>query len=397
MSSLLNFTGKKRTITIGELQTAYNIGNKLLAINLLFSDNTIFATGNDLCNFLGDYTSSTYICNDTVSSENDFIATLQNYWDIRKTAYEKINKAIISEYNPIENYSLTEVVKRKMSEEGTKTGTETLTQIGTDTVTKTGNDLFEKTGNEKLQQSGTDTLTKTGDVKIVNTNDTTNTTTGTDTTTETRSESKKETIKGNDSTTNNKTVIAGISTTTTNAATTVTSTNSVSAYDVDTLSEHDKNVTNAGETSQTVTNSGQDATKEDGTFATEKTITDTNGIDTDTTLTHNVTVANNQNISDTTTHNTTDTNTKDLTDTTTYNTSNKTTYNTVDTNSKDNTDTTTYDVNNNNVTTDDSTLTRSGNIGVTTSQQMIESEYTLRLKRSLIELFVTEFIRNYCF
>lgn len=397
MPNLLNFTGKKSAITIGELQTSYNVGNKLLSINLLFSDNTIFARGNDLCSLFGDYTMSTYICNDRLSPENDFISTLQNYWNIRKTAYEKINKAIISEYNPIENYNFKEVVKRKMSEEGTKTGTETLTQIGTDTVTKTGNDLLEKTGNEKLQQAGTDTFAKTGDVKVVNKNEATNTTTGTDTTTETVNENKSETIKGTDNTTNNKTVIAGISTVTANAATTVTSTNSVSAYDVDALSEHDKNVTNAGETSQTVTNSGQDATKENGTFATEKTITDKNGIDTDTTLTHNVTVADVQNISDTTTHNTTDTNTKDLTDTTTYNTSNKTTYNTIDTNSKDNTDTTTYDVNNNNVTTDDSTLTRTGNIGVTTSQQMIESEYTLRLKYSLIELFVTEFIRNYCF
>ena len=397
MPNLLNFTGKKSSITIGELQTTYDVGNKLLLLNLLFSDNTIFASGNDLCSLFGDYTMSTYICNDSLSPESDFIATLQNYWNIRKMAYEKINKAIISEYNPIDNYNLTEVVKRKMSEEGTKTGTETLMQTGTDTVTKTGNDLLEKTGNEKLQQAGTDTFTKTGDVKVVNKNDSTNTTTGTDTTTETRNESKTETIKGKDSTTNNKTVIAGISTVTSNAATTVTSTNSVSAYDVATLSEHDKNVTNAGETSQTVTNSGQDATKEDGTFATEKTITDTNGIDTDTTLTHNVTVADVQNISDITTHNTTDTNTKALTDTTTYDTSNKMSYNTIDTSSKDNTDTTTYDINNNNVTTDDSTLTRSGNIGVTTSQQMIESEYTLRLKYSLIELFVTEFIRNYCF
>lgn len=397
MSNLLNFTGKKIFLTIGNLQTDYDIGNKLLSINLLFSDNTIFASGNDLCMFLGDYTMSTYICNTISSPESDFILTLQNYWNIRRNAYEKINKAILSEYNPIDNYSLTEIVKRKMSEEGKKTGTEILKQKGVDTLTKTGNDLLEKTGNEKLAQTGTDTITKTGDVKIVNKNDSTNKTKGSDTTTETKSENKTETIKGTDNTTNNKTMIAGIETVTANEATTVTSTNSVSAYDTSELQEHDKNVTNAGATKQTVTNSGQDATKEDGTFKTEKTITDTSGIDTDTTLKHDITVTDVQNITDTTTHNTTDTNTKNITDTTTYAVNNKTTYNTIDTNNRDNTDSTTYNINNDNNTTEDSTLTRSGNIGVTTSQQMIESEYILRLKYSLIELFVTEFIRNYCF
>ena len=55
------------------------------------------------------------------------------------------------------------------------------------------------------------------------------------------------------------------------------------------------------------------------------------------------------------------------------------------------------DKNVDNTTTYDTILTRVGNIGVTTSQQMIESEYVLRLKHSLIELFLTEFIRNYCF
>lgn len=42
------------------------------------------------------------------------------------------------------------------------------------------------------------------------------------------------------------------------------------------------------------------------------------------------------------------------------------------------------------------TFSRSGNIGVTTSQQMLESEYALRFKRNLVEVFLLEFLRSYC-
>lgn len=41
-------------------------------------------------------------------------------------------------------------------------------------------------------------------------------------------------------------------------------------------------------------------------------------------------------------------------------------------------------------------LTRSGNIGVTTSQQMLQSEITLRMTDSMLEDFVIRFIGKYC-
>lgn len=290
MANLLNYSGVKSLITIGEMQVSDSLGSKLLDIRLTFGDTSVFATGNDLCMFLGDYTMSTYVYNQgSVSPSNDFITTLNRYWDMRKAEYEKIKTAITAEYNPINNYSMEE----------THTGTDSTTNVhsGTDTTTDT--------------HTGTDTLAKTGNI-----------------------ENAKGTTQTN---------TAGITATTTNAAAEITSVNQVSAYDSNDFANHDKNTTLTPETTQTVANSGSDTIAYSG--------------------------------KDTTTNN--------LTDTTTYNSTQESSI--------------THGHNIDNTTTYDTLLTRVGNIGVTTSQQMIESEYILRLKHSLIELFLTEFIRNYCF
>lgn len=290
MSNLLNYSGVKTLTTIGDMQVDDGLGEILLNTNLKFSDNSIFATGNDLCMFFGDYTMSTYVYNNSgISPSSDFVSTLLHYWDIRKSEYEKIKNAIIAEYNPINNYS--------MEEKHTGTDTTASKNSGTDITTDT--------------HTGTDTFSKTGSI-----------------------ENAKGTTQTN---------TAGITTTTTNGAVEVNSINLVSAYDSNDFTNHDKNTTTSGENTQKVVNSGNDTIAYSG--------------------------------KDTTTNN--------LTDTTTYNNTNESSIkygHTID-----------------NTTTYDTLLKRVGNIGVTTSQQMIESEYVLRLKHSLIELFLTEFIRNYCF
>lgn len=290
MANLLNYSGEKTLISIGDMQVKDSLGSKLLAVTLTFNDNSVFATGNDLCMFFGDYTMLTYVYNQgSISPASDFLSTLQRYWDIRKSEYEKIKTAITAEYNPINNYS--------MEEKHTGTDTTASKNSGTDITTDT--------------HTGMDTLAKTGNV-----------------------ENAKGTTQTN---------TAGIATTTINEAAEITSVNQVSAYDSNDFTNHDKNTTSTPKTTQTITNSGADSITYGG--------------------------------KDTTTNN--------LTDTTTYN-------NTMESNIK-------YGHNVDNTTTYDTILTRVGNIGVTTSQQMIESEYVLRLKHSLIELFLTEFIRNYCF
>lgn len=290
MANLLNYSGEKSLITIGEMQVNDGLGAKLLETSLTFDDTTMFASGNDLCLFLGDYTMSTYVFNQgSISPSSDFIATLTRYWNMRKVEYEKIKNAIMAEYNPINNYS--------MEEKHTGTDTTASKNSGTDITTDT--------------HTGTDTLAKTGNI-----------------------ENAKGTTQTN---------TAGITATTTNVAAEITSVNQVSAYDSNDFANHDKNITSTPETKQTVANSGADTIAYSGK----------------------------------------DTVTNNLTDTTTYNTTQESSIK--------------HGHNIDNTTTYDTLLTRVGNIGVTTSQQMIESEYILRLKHSLIELFLTEFIRNYCF
>lgn len=290
MANLLNYTGEKSPITIGDMQISDSLGTKLLANSLTFADASVFASGNDLCMFFGDYTMTTYVYNHgSISPSSDFITTLNRYWNIRKEEYEKIKNAIMAEYNPINNYS--------MEERHTGTDTTESKNSGTDTTTDT--------------HTGTDTLAKTGNI-----------------------ENAKGTTQTN---------TAGITATTTNAAAEITSVNQVSAYDSNDFINHDKNTTSTPETTQTVANSGADTIEYSGK----------------------------------------DTVTNNLTDTTTYNTTQESSIK--------------HGHNIDNTTTYDTLLTRVGNIGVTTSQQMIESEYILRLKHSLIELFLTEFIRNYCF
>lgn len=290
MANLLNYIGGKSLITLGDMQVTDSLGTKLLATNLTFADASVFALGNDLCMFFGDYAMSTYVYNQgSISPSSDFITTLTKYWDIRKSEYEKIKNAILAEYNPINNYN--------MEEKHTGTDTTASKNSGTDTTTDT--------------HTGTDTLAKTGNIENAKGTTLTNT--------------------------------AGITATTTNAAAEITSVNQVSAYDSNDFANHDKNTTSTPETTQTVANSGADTIAYSG--------------------------------KDTTTNN--------LTDTTTYNSTQESSI--------------THGHNIDNTTTYDTLLTRVGNIGVTTSQQMIESEYILRLKHSLLELFLTEFIRNYCF
>lgn len=290
MANLLNYSGVKTLTTIGDMQVDDGLGAILLNTNLKFSDNSIFATGDDLCMFFGDYTMSTYVYNQgSISPSSDFVSTLLRYWDIRKSEYEKIKNAIIADYNPINNYN--------MEEKHTGTDITANKHTGTDTTTDThtGSDILAKTGNVENAKGTTQTNT------------------------------------------------AGITTTTTNGAVEVNSINLTSAYDSNDFTNHDKNTTTSGENTQEVINSGNDTIAYSGK----------------------------------------DTITNNLTDTTTYN-------NTLTSNIE-------YGHSVDNTTTYDTLLTRVGNIGVTTSQQMIESEYVLRLKHSIIELFLTEFIRNYCF
>ena len=124
-----------------------------------------------------------------------------------------------------------------------------------------------------------------------------------------------------------------------------------------------------------------------------------NSSETETTTTENATTTGNENTTTTTTNSTTE-NSEDTTnkvspyDSENFNNDNNTT--TTNTTTGNATDTTTINDTGNMSSngTASRTLTRKGNIGVTTTQQMIESEYELRAKNLVFEFLekVSKFI-----
>lgn len=218
--------------------------------------------------------------------------------------WTKLWDALEIEYNPLQNYNMSEI----------ETTDDTTTRTGTETTTMTGTDTNAKTGTETLKMTGTDTDRKTGTETINMTGTDTNVKTGTETTTRT----------GTD-----------------NIAHTGNTENEVSAFNSSSYSDNTKDTINTADNET-------------------RNMTDT--------LTHNTTDTETRNMSDATTYNTTDTETRDMTDTTTHNTTDLETRNMTDT----------LTLNTSEVLDGDRHLTRSGNIGVTTSQQMLQSEIELR-------------------
>lgn len=229
---------------------------------------------------------------------------------------------------------------------------------------------YKPLDNYNMIESGTDKRTIDRDYTRATTgsvNEGGNTSTDT---TGTRTDNLSETAThtgtvGTEGTTTGKTTdtstISNVTTESTKEEGTIGNTNNVSAYDSATLVGHDSS---------------------SGTATNERTVTTNNNVthggDVDTTATSSSTVTNDT--TDTTTNTGTVKNengekfTRNLTTTESGNI----------TDSDDTTDNTEH------------TLTRSGNIGVTTSQQMLESEVNLRVKNQLVyyvvELFVSQYL-----
>lgn len=197
------------------------------------------------------------------------------------TKWTKLYSAITAQYNPLENYNMTEseIINKDVDNEQTHSGSDTNTKSGSESVAHSGTDTSETSGSDTDAHTGTIT-----DVRDLS------------------------------------------------SSTTATTTGTRDVY---------------GYNSETAVHDDASTTESEG----EETTDDTN----------TRTFADTQTL----THGKTDERTLDLTDTTTYN-------NRVDT------------LAHGHVITDDNTeniereLTRSGNIGVTTSQQMLESEISIR-------------------
>lgn len=289
-------------------------------------------------------------------------------YDVCHKNWDYIYNAMFADYDPIENYNsnLTETTDSTHSgtnsQNETDTGKDTKTHSGSDKLTQTGTDTNTRTGTDTTKDTGTDTTAKTGTEKTegkVNETDYHHSYT-----------SDVESNPGGTSKTQNQ--IYGF--------------NSSEASD-DNISTTTvkQEITTIHRTLSIQTDSNGDPVLDDDGNQIERPGKNSDVIEN----THE----------DTTTYDTTETETEDKTHETTYNTTN--------TENIDKTDTTTYNSSevvdssvNKTLTGSDSdtgnvkrTLSQHGNIGVTTSQQMIESEIQLR-KHNFFEIVFKD-IDNY--
>lgn len=103
-------------------------------------------------------------------------------WSRKEVPYwDRMYKASLLEYNPIENYrrNETETIEDGKTEE--HSGTDTNTASGSDALTKTGTDTDTESGTESLRRSGTDTNTASGSDTTTGSSESTETNSGTDT------------------------------------------------------------------------------------------------------------------------------------------------------------------------------------------------------------------------
>ena len=274
-------------------------------------------------------------------------------WDEFHTLHDdmawRLYQAFAAEYKPLENYSMTE--SGEDTRTTSRTASEAITRNIDETLAKTGT----ITHSGESGSTSSESATRTDDLK---------------------SELKRTGTVGVTAQDTGKTT-DGTTRTTTNTGTQSTSStgqsiNGVSAYDGTDFSDRDKQTNSTNDTrtddlSSTVTNSGEINTTANSTATTTNDTIDTT---TDTgTQTNALTGTMSGTTSDTQTNNTTDTTNRSesaKTDTT-----------------DSGTDTTKH------------SLTRSGNIGVTTSQQMLTSEVYLRARNNLVHYIVELFVSQY--
>lgn len=246
-------------------------------------------------------------------------------YNMNRVTWEKEYATLSAQYNPIENYRMTEVTDedRDTTYGRTDTRTDNLSHMKTGTETLTLNTSEERTDNLEHTKTGTETLTL--DTSEERTDDLEHSKTGTETTV----------VDGSE-----------VTTPAVSSATSVFGFNSSTAVPTGTQTQTG---TNTVETDRTDTLTHNTTETDSGTQTTERTGTETTA--------HNVTETDSG------------TQTTDRTGT------EATQYNTTDA------DTGTQTVRASGVDSESrsATLTRSGNIGVTTSQQMLESERNLWL------------------
>ena len=284
-----------------------------------------------------------------------FMKIIIGVWSYKeKPTWDRIYAAAQLEYNPIENYDRQEsstdttaaTRKHSGSDSVTNTGNDVTAFSGSDTVTNAGTDTTTNTGTDTTTNSGKDTMQDSGTEAIANTGTDTTTNSGKDTTQDSGTEAVANT--GTDSTTHGGTD---------------TTTNKVAGFDSGNLENHDSSALAHGHTESLL--HGHTATT---TFGKKEELTHGHvealqhgHVEA---LQHGHTVTNAMGHSETLTHG--------HVATTQHGEQIK----------------------------DDSSVTRSsrihGNIGVTTSQQMLEQELEVAPKLNIMNIIIESFKNRFC-
>lgn len=257
--------------------------------------------------------------------------TVIGVWSAKEKPYwDRVYRAALEEYNPIENYRRNETETITDDRNEKHSGSDIESSSGNDDVISTGKDTTTRTGTEATAKTGTETDAKTG--------------------------TEATAASGSDGQ-------SGSSTVTETHSQTDTVDNSITGYDSNTLVPHDQSTTTYG----------------------HKVVTGSSGSNTTTygrtdTTTHNTT--------DTITHNTTDTLTLNTTETLDHDTTNSTVYN------KKNTFSHGEEIKH------EGSSSRSvlayGNIGVTTSQEMLTAEMEVAKIIQVVPIIIESFINRFC-
>ena len=290
--------------------------------------------------------------------------------------WSRLWEILTAEFNPLQNYDMSESKTINYGKIDTNSGTDTTLRTGTDTHAESGTDTMLMTGTDTNAESGTNTILMTG--------------------TDTHAESGKDTIRntGTDNivkTGSEALVRTGSNTLTKSGSETDSHTGGYTDTNNNLSTEHEVSAFNSSgyqdASKDTTTGSAQRTYNSDNVTKTfnNRTDTSTNNNLTDTTTFNSVTTGETKNLQDETTYGHQDQETRNMSDATTFGHQNLETRNMTDAKTFGHTDTETRNMTDalthGHVQTasgrDTETLTRSGNIGVTTSQQMAQSSLDL--------------------
>lgn len=285
-------------------------------------------------------------------------AILPRWSSRRLPVWNRISEALTAEYNLLHNYDRTETWTD--SREGSRTSS------GTRNVNRDGDNVHAETTTGTEQRTTTTSGTDDSTVTRSGTEERTTTTIGTDDITLTKSGTESKSI-----TTHSETDTTG------SVDTDETVTNSVVGYDSAAFVNHDKSVKDG----TVATTSG---TTTDGTETDSGTSSGTETTDRDTTGREAITGETSA----------TETTESETTGTETVNGSTGGTRRLTDTIDETDAETTAGSESSEDESTHNGHI--SGNIGVTTSQQMVEAEITLRMVYDLYNIITQEFKEKFC-